>query len=158
MPSHIPESDWRHFKRVHDELLERYCARVLDELAASLKAGNGTAQDRYVRAYKLLKNRDKDLARAFDDFRRSTAVMQLAIMRSMGLLTDKDLSVFSEQTQAQVRGINSIVDCWCQRRCSEREPADSLRLKSEGPRRLAPVADLNWSLPAFAHRKLQTQS
>ena len=109
MSSHIPESDWRHFKRVHSELLERYCARVLDELAASLQAREGTAHDRYIRAYKLLKDRDKDLARAFDDFRRSTAVMQLAIMRLMGLLTDEDLSAFSEQTQAQVRGITTIV-------------------------------------------------
>jgi len=108
MSSHIPESDWRHFKRVHNELLERYCARVLDELAATLKAGDGTAHDRYVRAYKLLKNRDEDMARAFDDFRRSTAVLQLAIMRRMHLLTDKDLSVFSAQTQEQVRGIASF--------------------------------------------------
>ncbi len=108
MSSHIPESDWRHFKRVHSELLERYCAGVLDELDASLKTADGTAHDRYVRACKLLKNRDKDLARAFDDFRRSTAVMQLAIMRSMGLLTDEDLSVFSRQTQDQVRGITAI--------------------------------------------------
>ena len=109
MSSHIPESDWRHFKRVHNELLERYCARALDELAAQLKTGDGTAHDRYVRAYKLLKNRDEEIARAFDDFRRSTAVMQLAIMRAMRLLTDEDLSVFSEQTQDQVRGITSVV-------------------------------------------------
>jgi hypothetical protein len=108
MSLHIPEPDWRLFKRVHGELLERYCTRVLDELAASLKARDGTAHDRYVRAYKLLKDRDKDMARAFDDFRRSTAVMQLAIMRSMGLLTDGDLNVLSEQTQIQVRGIASI--------------------------------------------------
>jgi len=108
MSAHIPESDWRLFKRVHGELLERYCARVLDELAASLKARDVTAHDRYVRAYKLLEERDEEMARAFDDFRRSTAVMQLAIMRSMGLLTDEDLNVFSEQTQVQVRGITSF--------------------------------------------------
>ena len=93
---------------MHGELLERYCARVLDELAASVKAGDGTAHDRYLRAYKLLRSRDKELARAFNDFRRSTAVMQLAIMRRMGLLTDEDLSVFSTQTQEQIRGITSI--------------------------------------------------
>jgi hypothetical protein len=109
MSSHIPESDWRHFKQVHDDLLESYCARVLDDLTAVAKATEGTAHERYVRAYKLLENRDEELARAFDDFRRSTAVMQLAIMRRMGLLSDKDLSVFSTQTQEQVRGITSIV-------------------------------------------------
>jgi len=61
--------------------------------------------DENIRAFKLLKNRDKEMARAFDDFRRSTAVLQLAIMRRMRLLTDEDLSVFSAQTQEQVRGI-----------------------------------------------------
>ena len=108
MSSSIPESDWRHFKRVRNELLERYCSRVLDELAANLKSGDGTAHDRYVQAYKLLMDRDEDMARAFDDFRRSTAVLQLAIMRRMRLLTDEDLSVFSAQTQEQVRGIASF--------------------------------------------------
>ncbi|HXR06781.1 MAG TPA: hypothetical protein VN765_05595 [Candidatus Acidoferrum sp.] len=108
MSSHIPEADWGHFKRVHAELSERFCARVLEDLAVILKAGDGTAYDRYDRACKLLKSRDKELRRAFDDFRRSTAVMQLAIMRGMGLLTDKDLSVFSAQTQEQVRGIASM--------------------------------------------------
>jgi hypothetical protein len=104
----IPEPDWRHFKRAHGELLERFCARVLEELAATTKAGDGTAYERYMRAFKLLKSRDKELARGFDDFRRSTAVIQLAILRKMGLLTDADLSVFSAQTQEQVRGIAAI--------------------------------------------------
>lgn len=109
MSSPIPESDWRHFKQVHDDLLERYCARVLNDLTTVAKATGGTAHERYVRAYKFLKSRDEELARAFDDFRRSTAVMQLAIMRRMGLLSDEDLNVFSKQTQEQVRGIASIV-------------------------------------------------
>lgn len=108
MSAHIPEPDWRHFKRVHADLHERYCARVLKELAAVVGSVDGTAHERYLRAYELLKSRDEELARAFDDFRRSTAVMQLAIMRSMGLLTDEELNVFSRQTQDQVRGIISI--------------------------------------------------
>src|ERR1039458_2453347 len=108
MSPHIPEADWRHYKRVRDEIFERFCARVLDELAAILKDGNGTAYDRYDRACKLLKTRDKELRRNFEDFRRSTAVWQLGIMRRMGLLTDEDLSVFSTQTQEHIRGIASI--------------------------------------------------
>jgi len=104
----IPESDWRHFKRMHQLLLERFCQRALDELAAVLRAREGTAHDQYRRAYELLEKRDEELARAFDDFRRSTAVMQLAIMRRMGLLSDEELKVFSEQTQQTVRGVDSL--------------------------------------------------
>ena len=68
----------------------------------------GTAHEKYLRLYELLHKRDEDMSRAFDDFRRSTAVMQLGIMRRMRLLTDEDLSVFSEETQARVRGIASL--------------------------------------------------
>ncbi|PYK99504.1 MAG: hypothetical protein DME19_08385 [Verrucomicrobia bacterium] len=93
MLGNIPESDWRHFKRVHQVLLERFCQRTLDDLGAM---------------YELLVDRDEELARAFDDFRRSTAVIQLAIMRRMGLLSDDELSVFSEQTQKIVRGVDSL--------------------------------------------------
>jgi hypothetical protein len=108
MSSDIPESDWRHFKQVHAKLLERYCGRVLDEIAAASQGAGGSAHERYLKVYKLLKERDKDLANAFDDFRRSTAVMQLGIMRRMKLLTDEELAPFSEQTRTRVEGIASL--------------------------------------------------
>src|SRR2546430_289516 len=108
MLGNIPESDWRHFKRVHQVLLERFCQRTLDDLGAMLRASEGSAHEQYRRAYDLLVDRDEELARVFDDFRRSTAVMQLAIMRRMALLSDDELSVFSEQTQKTVRGVDSL--------------------------------------------------
>lgn len=108
MTSNIPESDWRQFKEVHAILLERHCARVLQELAAVSLGTEGTAHERYLRAFKLMKERDHEIAQAFDDFRRSTAELQLVIMRRMGLLTDDDLNRFSEQTQARVRTISAL--------------------------------------------------
>jgi len=108
MPSEIPESDWRHFKKVHSVLLERYCVRVLTDLGAEISATEGTAHERYLRVYHLIHRKNEDMARAFDDFRRSTAVMQLGIMRRMELLTDEELSVFSPETQVRVRGIASL--------------------------------------------------
>lgn len=108
MSSDIPESDWRLFKEIHKKLLERYCSRVLDELSAVSQDTGGAAHDRYVKAYKLIHERDEQMANAFDDFRRSTAVMQLAIMRRMKLLSDEDLNMFSEQTRTRVEGIASL--------------------------------------------------
>jgi hypothetical protein len=93
---------------MHEVLLERFCQRTLDELGAIVRAREGTAQERYRRTYDVLREREREVARAFGDFRRSTAVMQLAIMRRMELLTDEDLSVFSEQTQQTVRGVDSL--------------------------------------------------
>lgn len=79
MSSVNPEWDWRRFKTVHNTLLERYCSRILVEVAALSRAAEGTAHDRCVKAYRLIRERDKQMANAFDDFRRSTAVMQLLI-------------------------------------------------------------------------------
>lgn len=108
MSSDIPESDWRRFKEVHATLLERYCCRILREVAALSEGTQGSAHDRYLKVYKLIKERDRQMANAFDDYRRSTAVMQLAIMRRMKLLTDEELAVFSEQTRTRVEGIASL--------------------------------------------------
>lgn len=104
----IPESDWRRFKEVHAKLLERYCSRILEEVAATCQDTQGSAQDRYLKVYKLIKDGDKQLANPFDDFRRSTALMQLGIMRRMKLLTDEELSLFSEQIRVRVEGIASL--------------------------------------------------
>ena len=105
MSSDIPESDWRRFKEVHAKLLERYCCCILEEATAISQGTEGSAHDRYLKVYRLIKDRDKQMANAFDDFRRSTAVMQLGIMRRMKLLTDEELSLFSEQTRTRVEGI-----------------------------------------------------
>jgi hypothetical protein len=108
MSSDLPESDWRRFKEVHAKLLERYCTRILEEVAAAAQGSEGSAHDRYSKVYKLVKERDKQMAHAFDDFRRSTAVMQLGIMPRMKLLTEEELSLFSEQTRIRVDAIGSL--------------------------------------------------
>jgi hypothetical protein len=43
--------------------------------------------------------RNTKLASAFDDLRRSTAFLQLAGMRSLGLLTDDECAGFSDETR-----------------------------------------------------------
>lgn len=104
----IPESDWRHFKRLHQVLSERFCRGVIEELGALLQTKEGSAHERYRRAYQLLQERDEELARAFNDFRRSTAVLQMMLMRRMGLLADEELAVFSQETQEMVRRAESL--------------------------------------------------
>jgi len=104
----IPERDWKQFKRVHARLLEEYCERVLSELATAASAGGGSAHERYLNIYKLIKKRDETLGVLFDDFRRSTAEMQLAAMRREGLLSDEDLDSFSDETRLFVQRMNEV--------------------------------------------------
>lgn len=98
MSRDIPESDWRQFKEVHKILLERFCQQTLTEVTGIVGAGE-SAHERYLKVYRLLHRQDKELARAFNGSRRSTVLIQLTVMRGMGLLTDEELLRFTPETQ-----------------------------------------------------------
>ncbi len=105
----IPESDWRRFKEIHTKAEERYCERILQEVAALVsRRAEGSAHACYWKVQKLIKERAKPMEDAFGDYRRSTAVMQLGIMRRMQLLTDEELGLFSEQTRTRIEVIASL--------------------------------------------------
>lgn len=48
--------------------------------------------------YKLIENRDDEVARGFNDSRRSTALTHIGIIHSMGLFTGEELRRFSPDT------------------------------------------------------------
>ena len=102
MAQHLPESDWKLFRKVRALALDRFCERTLTEIVTTASSDAGAAHDRYVAIYKLLQTRDKELARAFDDLKRSRAIAQLAVMWSLGLVTDAEVRQFSAETQATV--------------------------------------------------------
>jgi len=108
MSLHISEADWRRFKEVRTKSLERFCAQILEEAVALAQSPQGSAYDRYLKLFKLIKERDRRIAQAFDDFRRSTAVIQLGIMRRLKLVTDEELAGFSEETRIRVQGVASL--------------------------------------------------
>ncbi len=99
----IPESDWRVFRKLREVALERFCERVLGEIG-EIAAGTATSyHQRYLEIFKLVDRRDDELARAFNDSRRSTALLQLAAIRSHGLITDEELSSFTAATQEAIQ-------------------------------------------------------
>jgi hypothetical protein len=102
MPSAIPEPDWRIFRTLHPIWLDRFCRRVNAELFAVLSDENRSQHERYLAAYRLIHKRDKELGRAFDDFRRSTAVFQIAIIRKLGVITDEELGRFGKEVRASL--------------------------------------------------------
>ncbi|HEX7363477.1 MAG TPA: hypothetical protein VF283_23545 [Bryobacteraceae bacterium] len=72
------EADWKVFKKVRMIALERFSQRVLDQSQAICNKQSLTTHQRYRELYKLLQVRNKEMAQAFDDFRRSTAVFCLS--------------------------------------------------------------------------------
>ena len=103
MQRQISEPDWKLFRRLREVALQRFCERVLSEIGHLASHTEPTAHERYLAVYKLVQRRNKELAQAFDDLRRSTAWPCLALMRSRGLLTDEEFAGFSSETQAAVQ-------------------------------------------------------
>lgn len=95
----IKESDWKLFRQLHEVALERFCERVLDESELLHRDTTRSARERYVAIYQLFRERDKEVARLFDDFRRSIALEQLAAIKGHGLLTDEEFARFSQEAQ-----------------------------------------------------------
>ena len=94
----IPERDWKVFRELRQVALERLCERILAEAKAEIDRPGKTAHEKYLSVFKLVDRRNDDVARAFDDFRRSTAWLQIGTIHSMGLLTEDELKRFSPET------------------------------------------------------------
>lgn len=95
----IPESDWRVFREVRAAALERFCAQILAEVTREIAKPGKSSHEKYLSLYKLIERRDHDIARAFNDLRRSTACMQMGVMQSMGLFTAEEVQRFSPAVQ-----------------------------------------------------------
>lgn len=99
----IAERDWKVFKEVRERALERFSQRILDQAQAICRDDTQTAHERYGRLYGLIRERDREMAMAFDDFRRSTAVQCLRLMMKLELLDDDDLARFSHDLEEDLR-------------------------------------------------------
>ena len=104
----ISESDWRLFRKLQPLALERFCERVLSEINQISCDSNKTSHQRYAAIFKLLERRDRELADAFNDLRRSTAWRQLALIQSHGLLTEKEMADFTAETRGVIELLAGI--------------------------------------------------
>lgn len=94
----ISEPDWRVFKEVRTAALDRFSLKTLDECRTLCADRTTPAHQRYLKLYELIHKRDGEMAQAFDDLRRSTAIPCLLIMWQYGLVTPAELHRFSPDT------------------------------------------------------------
>ena len=104
----IRESDWKIFKRLRAIALERFCERILGEIARISSDDGKSKHERYLAIYRLLQKRDKEIVPIFDYLRRSTAVRQVCAFRSHDLLTEEELRQFSPELVSTVENILEI--------------------------------------------------
>lgn len=104
----IPESDWKLLRKLHEIALQRYCERVLDEYRGILDRASDSPHTRFRELFELTHARNRELAGAFDDLRRSTALQRLLAMRELGVITEEDLVPFSAATRATFDRLRSL--------------------------------------------------
>jgi hypothetical protein len=102
MPEGIPESDWKHLSHIRPKALERLCEMILAEVRDISADSSRTCHERYLALYKHIGERDKDIALAFNNPRRSWAIVHISAMRRFGIVTDEEFAGFTEVTQRSV--------------------------------------------------------
>ena len=64
------------------------------------------SHEAYLRLWKILKKEDAKIATMFDDVKRSNAFQKIAAWNFYGLISDKELAQFSEDTQEIIHILN----------------------------------------------------
>jgi hypothetical protein len=69
--------------------------------------------------YRLIRERDDDIAKAFNDLRRSTAIQRLASMILLKAVTNEEIAQFSDATRESAA---SFAEMFRPRRTSRKSP------------------------------------
>ena len=104
----IAESDWKLSRKLHPIALDRFCHRVLEEIASIGSDTSKTSHERYGAIYRLIKRRDREIADSFDGMSRSQALIRILALRRLGLFTDDEFGQFSEEMRGEVERIFAI--------------------------------------------------
>ena len=104
----IKESDWKHLRQLQPIALDRFCSRILAEIQKASSDPKKTSHQRYLTVYKLVKDRDYELGKIFNDLKRSNAMGKLFQMRRASLLTDEEWSGFSDEIRSVFARIENI--------------------------------------------------
>ena len=105
MVSEIKEADWKLLRRLHRVALERFCRRAVEEISAAVSDRPGDYHGCFLEVFALVNERNRGLARTFDDLRRSNATLLLASMMEERLLSEEEFSQFGPETRGSVEAI-----------------------------------------------------
>ena len=87
----------------HPLAIERFCERVLVEVDRVLRDGAKNHHTRYLQNFRIIEQRNGEIARIFDNPRRSYGLTMLAQMRLQGLLTEDEFSSLSPEARGVVQ-------------------------------------------------------
>jgi hypothetical protein len=85
--------------------LERFCERVFEQIDAVRNDASQTPHERYLKIYRLLQDRDEQMAHAFNRNSRSQMIFQLLAINALGILEPDELKRFSSKTQETIESL-----------------------------------------------------
>ena len=101
----ILEKDWKLLRAMQEAKLNEACAEILGAVGSTISSKNGENHKAYLEVWETVRSGNAEISEMFDDLRRSNAVLKLAAWKRNGLLTETELSEFTEETQAGIKSI-----------------------------------------------------
>jgi hypothetical protein len=98
----IPEKDWKRLRAMQDAKLALACERILDQAERIVQERTGKEHEAFLKLWAAVEEGNEEIARLFDDVRRSHALFKLMAWRKHGLLRDDELALFSAETQEAI--------------------------------------------------------
>jgi hypothetical protein len=102
----FPESDWKIFRELRELALDRFCKRILDELERIRLDTSRSHHERYLDVFRFLRDRDDEVAHAFNDPRRSRMLIQLSAIHAHGLLEPGEFARFTPETRDTIESFS----------------------------------------------------
>jgi hypothetical protein len=102
------ESDWKQFRKIVPHLRERYLKKVNEQVAALLADSERTPTEQFWDVQERIEDEEKIIMDCFDDHRRSTMLISMAVMQRNGVLSDNDLKGFSDELREQMKVLKEL--------------------------------------------------
>jgi hypothetical protein len=104
----IAKTDWKVFKELRELALERFCSRVLDDIARISSDQAKSKHERYLAICRLIRERGREIDPIFDTLRRSSAVSQLCAFRVRELITEEEFKSLSPELRERIDNLIRI--------------------------------------------------
>jgi hypothetical protein len=99
----INEPDWKRLRKLRPIALNRFCERILSELQGMCAEPCESKHALYLKVYRAIEKRDREINRTFDNPRRSVAFEHLAAMLELGLVTEQEFEEFSSELRSMIK-------------------------------------------------------
>jgi len=101
----FPEADWKTLRGMKGILLKRASSRALERVEKIIGQQKADPHKAYIKLWRVLEDEDRKIARAFNDMKRSNALMKLLDMVRHDLLTKDELNKYTKETKERLEAI-----------------------------------------------------